>query len=124
NELAIGCFHEALRLHREMKDRRHEAKTLGNLGTYYANLPGQQDQARRNYISALSIYMELGDRWGEAVILESIGSISFRQDRYQAALACFLYARNIFEEVKSPKYAIVQKWIDDLRKKVGEDQFV
>ncbi len=124
NELALGCFHEALRLHRGLKDHRHEANTLGNLGTYYANLPGQQDQARKNYISALSIYMELGDHWGEAVILKSIGILCFRQDRYQAALACFLYARNIFEKVKSSKYAIVQKCIDDLRKKIGEDQFV
>ncbi len=122
-ELALDCFQRALHLHREMKDRRHQAKTLGDLATYLANLPAQQDQAKKDYISALSIYMELGDRWGEALMLEGIGTLCFRQGRYSAALACFLCAQNIFEEIQSHKYAVAQKQIDDLRKKVGEDEF-
>ncbi len=53
----------------------------------------------------------------------NIGALYFRQGRNDAALACFLLARDIYKEVLSPNHEVVQEWIDDLRKKAGEEGF-
>ncbi len=66
----------------------------------------------------------MGDRSGEGITLWNIGAFYFDQGRYNVALACFLLARNIFEEVQSPNRDEIQGWIDDLNQKVGEAQFV
>jgi hypothetical protein len=42
---------------------------------------------------------------------------------YHVALACFLLAKKIFEEIQSPHRDEVQKCMDDLRGNVGDEQY-
>ena len=53
----------------------------------------------------------------------NIGATCFDLGRNDAALASFLQAKQIFEQVQSPKVDDVAQWIADLRKRVGEKQF-
>jgi tetratricopeptide (TPR) repeat protein len=93
-----------------------------NLGLVYDAL-GQKQEALRYYQQALAISREVGDRAGEGTTLWNIGALYFEQGRNDAALACFLRARNIYEEVLSPNREGVQRWIERLRKKAGEEEF-
>ena len=45
------------------------------------------------------------------------------QGKYDVALACFLPARDIFEEVGSPERVVTERCIEELHEKVGEEQF-
>ncbi|HLX57075.1 MAG TPA: tetratricopeptide repeat protein [Ktedonobacteraceae bacterium] len=119
---ALEYYEQALRIYREVGDRSGEGTTLNNLGGVYDAL-GQKQQALEYYEQALLIRREVGDRSGEGTTLWNIGAYYFDQSRYDVALASFLLARDIFEEVQSPNHDEVQGWIDDLRKKVGEEQF-
>ena len=47
----------------------------------------------------------------------------FEQGHYDVALAFFLSARDIFEEVQSPNRDGVQSWIDGMRGEIGKEQF-
>jgi len=96
--------------------------TLHNLGAVY-NALGKKQEALSYYEQALGICREVGDRGGEGTTLHNIGTLYFERSRYEVALACFLLARGIFEEVLSPSRDVVQRWMDDLRRKVGEEQF-
>ena len=53
----------------------------------------------------------------------NIGALYFERGRDDAALACFLLARDIYEEVLSPNREGVQEWIDDLWEEAGEEEF-
>ncbi len=55
--------------------------------------------------------------------LQGIGILYLKEQRYEVALACFLLAKSIFEEILSPHREKEQEWIDDLRNKVGDKQF-
>ena len=119
---ALIYFEKALRIRREVGDRRGEGVTLNNLGLVY-NALGKQQEALSYFQQALDIRRKVGDRRGEGMALWNIGALYFERSRYDVALACFLLAKGIFEEVLSPKRDNVQKWIDDLRGKVGEEEF-
>jgi tetratricopeptide (TPR) repeat protein len=106
----------------EIGDRGGEGKTLNNLGKFYADL-GKKEEALTYYKQALSIRLEIGDRGGEGITLQNIGTLSVEQHHYDVALASFLLARNIFEEMQSPHRDEVQNWIDNLSEKIGEKQF-
>jgi tetratricopeptide (TPR) repeat protein len=120
---ALKYFEQALIIHREIGDRRHEARTLENQAVLFADLPEQQDQARQNYKAALDLYREIEDRWREGVVLKKIGVLCFRQGCYDVALACFLLAKSIFEEVQNPSGDEIQELVDGLVREVGEEQF-
>jgi tetratricopeptide (TPR) repeat protein len=92
------------------------------LGAVYDDL-GQKQEALRYYQQALAIRTEVGDRAGEGTTLWNIGLLYFERDRNDVALACFLLARDIYEEVLSPNREGVQRWIDDLREEAGEEEF-
>jgi len=98
------------------------ARIYIELGSVYDHL-GKQQEALSYYEQALAIRREVGDRGGEGQTLWNIGALYFEQDHYDVALPSLLLARDIFEEVQSPNRDGVQSWIDDLRKKVGEEQF-
>ncbi len=119
---ALRYYQQALTITREVGDRGGEGTTLNNLGGVY-NASGQKQEALRYYEQALAISREVGDREGDGATLWNIGALYFRQGRNDAALACFLLARDIYREVLSPNREGVQGWIEDLRKKAGEEEF-
>ena len=98
------------------------ASLYNNLGQVYDVL-GKKQEALRYFEQALAIRREVGDRRGEGATLWNIGALYFRQDRNDAGLACFLLARDIYQEVLSPYREGVQRWIERLRKKASEEEF-
>ncbi len=121
-EQAIKYLLNALRICREVRDLKGEGWTLNNLGRVYTMLE-QKERAQEYFERALHIRREAGDHKGEGWTLYNIGTLYFEQERYDIALACFLLARGIFGEIKSPDRDKAQRQIDDLRRKVGEEQF-
>jgi len=120
---ALRYYEQALTIRREVGDRGGEGAILNNLGLVYKAL-GQQQEALRYFEQALTILREVGDRSGEGTTLWNIGALYYTNTRYDVALACFLLARGIFEEVQSPnRDKVHEEWIDDLRNKVGEEQY-
>jgi tetratricopeptide (TPR) repeat protein len=93
-----------------------------NLGAVYDDL-GQKQEALRYFEQALAIWREVGDRRGEGRTLWNTGALYFERGRNDAALACFLLARDIYGEVLSPNREGVQGWIDDLREEAGKKEF-
>ena len=121
-EQALEYYQQALSIVSEVGDRRGEGLTLNNLGQVYNALGWKQD-ALRYYEQALGILRRVGNRRGEGVTLWNVGSLYFEQSRYEVALACFLVAKRIFEDLQSPGQVEVQKWIDNLSRQVGEQRF-
>ncbi len=119
---ALSYFEQALVICREVGDRGGEGTTLHNLGSVYDAL-GKKQEALSYYEQALVISREVGDRGGEGTTLYNMGVLYFEQGHYDVALASLLLARGIFEEVQSPSRDGVQRWIDALRRKIGEEQF-
>jgi tetratricopeptide (TPR) repeat protein len=119
---ALAYFEQALIISREVGNRSGEGTTLNNLGLLYNGL-GKKQEALGYYEQALVIHREVGNRPVEGTTLWNIGTLFFSQQRDEAALAGFLLARHILEEVLSPNRDAVQKWIDDLRNKIGDEAF-
>src|SRR5258708_37975416 len=92
------------------------------MGAVYGAL-GQEQETLRYYQLALAISREVADRGGVARTLSNTGALYFRQGRNDEALACFLLARDIYEEVLSPNREGVQRWIGGLREEAGEEEF-
>jgi tetratricopeptide (TPR) repeat protein len=88
-----------------------------------SNVLGQKPKALEYYEQALTIRREVGDRGGEGMTLWNIGALFFEQHRHDVALAGYLLAKEIFEQVQSPDIDGVEEWIADLREEVGEQQF-
>jgi tetratricopeptide (TPR) repeat protein len=103
-------------------ERSQAARIYADLGLVYHDL-GKKQEALAYLKQALSFYREVGNRGGEGTTLHNIGALYFERSRYDVALACFLLARGIFEEVLSPDRDAVQQWIDGLLAEVGEDEF-
>ena len=87
------------------------------------NRPGSKQQATEYYRSSLSILREVGDRWTEGETLYYIGKFYFEQNHYDVALASFLLAKSILEEVQHPDRDETQRLIDKLHAKIGDEQF-
>lgn len=121
-EQAKRYYEEALKIQRERGIRGEEGKTLNSLGELYNDL-GQKEEALKNFDQALSKRKEVGDRLGEGKTLWNIGVLFLEKAHYHVALACFLLARKIFEEIQSPHRDEVQKRMDDLRGNVGDEQY-
>ena len=121
-EQALDYYRQALSISREIGDREGEGWVLTNLGKVYHTLE-QREQALDCYKQALSISREVGDREGEGTILHYTGMLYFERKDYNVALACFLLAKSAFEEVLGLDRSGVQRWIDSLRKEIGEERF-
>ncbi len=98
---AIEHYQSALAIRRMLGDRVGEAATLNNLGFVYRNLaqypqanePEAQkaslQEAQRTYLKAAEIYSQLGDRKGEATVLNNLGGVYFSQGQYVEALKAY-----------------------------------
>jgi tetratricopeptide (TPR) repeat protein len=119
---ALEYYESALRIFREIGDRWETGTVLTNLGLLHDDM-GQKEEARKHYEEALHVHREVGNHGGEGRTLFSIGILAFELHRYDAALNCFLHARQILEATQSPSRSGIQRWIDALRVEVGEEQF-
>jgi len=122
NNQALKYSEEALNILREVGDRGIEGITLSHLGEIYAKL-GEKERSRQYYQEALKIFREVGDRWEEGRTLHSLGKLYFNQGNIDVALACFLLARSILEEVQYPDRGSTQRWIKKLHENIGNEQF-
>lgn len=118
-EEALKYYEESLRIGKEIG--RDEGTALASLGSLYDNL-GKLEEARKCYEESLRVNKEAANRQGEGIALWGIGQLYFKQQRYDVALAYLLLAKGILEELGSPYVERVQRWIDRLRRKVGEGQ--
>lgn len=69
---AIKYYKQALKISREIGDRRGEGNQLGNLGNIYLYL-GKTRKAIEYYKQILIIHREIGDRRGEGIDLGNLG---------------------------------------------------
>jgi tetratricopeptide (TPR) repeat protein len=136
---AIQYAEKALYIHQEVGDRVGEGITLNNLGAVYNDLGEKEkaigekekateykEKAIKYYKQAISILREEGQRWQEGRVLHNMGTLYLEQNEqisYRFALACFLVAQTIFEQVKSPDYAEAQPYIEKLCNKVGKKEY-
>ncbi len=121
-ERALEYLGRALTIRREVGDHGGEATTLNDLGKLYADL-GQQEQALKCYQQALKMRRDTDDREGEGTTLHNLGVFYFKQEKYDVALASFMLAKSIFEEVQGPERDETQGCIEELQKKIGDQAF-
>jgi len=98
---AVEYQTQALALHREAGDSRHEANTLDNLGEVYQRLD-RLTEAMDHYERARTLFAEVGDRSGEGRALNHVGMIHCRQGRYEQALDCQERALAMLSDVGTP----------------------
>jgi len=118
---------QALSLHQEVEDRVGEAITRNNLGMAFDGL-GQTEEALKQYKTAISIQRDEEQQLEEGTTLCNLGALYFKHassknDLYRIALACFLLAKTLFEQVQSPNSNVARGQIDYLRQKVGDNKF-
>jgi tetratricopeptide (TPR) repeat protein len=121
-EQARECYSQALSIRREIGDRWGEGRSLKNLGRVYIALE-QKKTALEHLALALSTCREIGDRWGEAKALDTIGTLKFYEGSHNIALASFLLARDIHDELQSVDYPETQNWIEKIQNALGDEQF-
>ena len=121
-EEALKYYKQALHIRQEVRDRGGEGRTLNGLGLVYFDLGGWK-QAHNYFRLSLDIRREIGDRLGEGVTLYNIGKLYLKLLFYEIALASFLLARSIFNEIQSPHYEATQGWIDTLHKAVSDEKY-
>jgi tetratricopeptide (TPR) repeat protein len=78
-------------------DQELTANTLGELGTIYDST-GQPQEALKYFHESLSIFIEIGNRGGEATILNDIGAVYDGIGQIQEALKYFREALPIRQE--------------------------
>ncbi len=121
-EKAIQYYEKALAIDKEIGDRGREGIALGNLGLAYHNL-GRVEKAIQYYEKALAIAQEIGDRRGEGYWLNNLGFVFQNENKYRAALACLLLARDIRTQIKDPDLKRTESNLNDLKEKLGEKEF-
>ena len=82
---AIERYGEALRLMREVGERRGEAMTLTSIGTVY-NLLGERQKALEYLEQALTVWRAIGDRHLEAITLLISARVNYVMGEPQKAL--------------------------------------
>lgn len=88
----------ALALHKEVRDRRFEARTVGELAA--AHLEQERLQAGRDLLlRAIQLYAETGDRHAEAVQRANLGILEQLDDRLEEARAAYVRAIWILGDV-------------------------
>ncbi|PYQ54589.1 MAG: hypothetical protein DMF53_29245, partial [Acidobacteria bacterium] len=96
-----AAFQRALRLQREIGDRR-DAVTLHNLGWYLYRV-GEIPQAERILRQALAIFQAREERANEAGALVNLGGIDLERGRLAEAAASFTRARALAAEIGDPE---------------------
>ncbi|MET8138699.1 tetratricopeptide repeat protein [Sphaerisporangium sp. NPDC005288] len=82
---ALDRYQEALRVYRDLSDRRSVAQTLNSIGSCHTSI-GQVEQALAHHRTALQISTELLERQQQARALRGLGDASQRAGRHHDAL--------------------------------------
>jgi CHAT domain-containing protein/tetratricopeptide (TPR) repeat protein len=119
---AIAKYAEALRLYREIGDRKNEAAALNNIGAVYDAFDEMQ-KALEYYNQALPLRRAAGDRKGEALTLISIGRVYNNLGEKQKALEFYNQAAPIVRELADDGLAVrLSSSVGSLYKSVGSLQ--
>lgn len=62
---------------------------------------GRMDEARQHYEAALAIKEVIGDRYGQAMVLNNLGEIFKLQGRFEEATVRYQHSLDLFERIKS-----------------------
>ena len=77
----------------------------------------------KDFEEALHIDKRVENPRGEGWILHNIGLLYFNWRRFDVALASFLLAKGIFQELGSPNVFEIDHDLGNLHEQVGEEQF-
>jgi CHAT domain-containing protein/Tfp pilus assembly protein PilF len=97
-QVAIQSWETALKLFREIGDRKGEGRALGNLGSAYNSL-GQYQKAIEFSQQSLTIFREIGDRNGEGTALGNLGIAYNSLGQYQKAIDFYQQFLTISREI-------------------------
>jgi DNA-binding SARP family transcriptional activator/Tfp pilus assembly protein PilF len=100
---AIVCSQEALAIVREVGSVRYEGYALYNLGRAHLDL-GRLDESAELFEQALAIH-RAGDRYGEAQVLQRIGTVQVRAGRPAEARETWTKARRLLEGLGEDRQA-------------------
>ena len=95
---ALGYYEQALRIRREVGDRRGQGVALNNLGLMYNTL-GQQQEALSYFEQSLQIHRNIKDRREEGRTLCNLGLVYVALGQKQEALDYYEQALHIAWEV-------------------------
>jgi CHAT domain-containing protein len=82
---AQSSYREALRLYREIPDKKHEATVMTNIGVVQS-ASGQTDEAVKTFDEALEVSRSIDDKDGEAITLINIGDTYLARSEQRKAL--------------------------------------
>jgi CHAT domain-containing protein/tetratricopeptide (TPR) repeat protein len=85
---AIGKWEQALKLYRQINDKKSEATILNNIGRVYSNL-GDKQKALAYLDQALPLVRQVGNKRGEATTLNEIGTVYYSLGEKQKALTYY-----------------------------------
>lgn len=98
---ALDHYLSSLAIRRMLGDRMAEAATLNNIGFVYRSLaqyptnqPSEMQranlkEAQQTYTKSAEIYGQLGDRKGQATVLNNLGNVYFSLGQYEDALKSY-----------------------------------
>jgi DNA-binding SARP family transcriptional activator len=89
----------ALTLRQELGDTQGEAQTALALGEAHFNMHGPGDEARRYMRRAVDLLEPMGAISLRGVALNNLGEVYFRLDDLDAAVECYMQARDIGREI-------------------------
>lgn len=112
-EQRVEVLGNGIKAAQALVDRRDEGAFLGNLGNVYRNL-GEVEKAISYYEQALSISLDIGDRYNEGLSLGNLGNAYNQLGEVEKARDYLQQAFTIFSEIKSPKAALMQQWLEVL----------
>jgi predicted ATPase/DNA-binding XRE family transcriptional regulator len=85
---ALAVYEDALRVYRQLGDKRGMLYTLSNLGGL-AQSRGEHEQAQAYYEESLALAESLGDKWFTADSLSGLGWVAHDRGDYAKAAAMF-----------------------------------
>jgi tetratricopeptide (TPR) repeat protein len=95
---AIGKWEEALKLYRQINDKKWEALTFLGIGRVYDDL-GEKQKALSYYDQALPLLRQVEDKGGEASTLNNIGLVYSNLGEKQKALLYYNQALPLYRQV-------------------------
>lgn len=110
---ALTYCRRALEQFREIQEHRGESTVLNNLGVFHRK-SGKLPEAFEYYIQAFTISHEIHDYLGEAAVLRNLGRLFILTAHNDVALACFLLAQSIYEELGLPERGIIPTGVEAL----------